>query len=592
MNKPLYSDRIAALQTAMKTQRVDVWLQPVADEFQGEYVADYAQRLPWLTGFSGSAGMGAFWREADKKHALFVDGRYTLQASNEVDIHAIDVLNISDATLTDWLQRDGAALRVGFDPWLHTAQQVARWQKTATGTKIEFVPVTPNLVDGVWDEQPAPPKGEVRLHPLALAGQSTADKIANIQAVLQAAHADALLITLPDAVAWLLNIRGSDIPFNPLLLAYALVKSSGEIELISFQDTHNKTLAGLKIKINNISDLFKMNGRSFSDIGRVMIDAGETPYALRLLAEQYQFTLIEKEDPTQLAKACKNESELDGMRLAHLRDGTALTKFLHWFGKQNALDELQVVHELENFRKINPMYREPSFATISGAGEHGAIVHYRATEASNRQAKSGELFLLDSGAQYDDGTTDVTRTMAVGEPSDEMKRNFTLVLKGHIALAAAVFPEGTSGAQLDSLARQYLWAAGLDYDHGTGHGVGAHLCVHEGPQRISKRGSDVALREGMIISNEPGYYKNGEYGIRIENLVAVVQVGQTANGKKLLGFETLTLAPIDHHLIAVELLRADERVWLNAYHERVYQAHHASLNEDERVWLREVTAPL
>lgn len=584
MNKTLYHEHIEALQAAMGKAGIDIWLQPVADEFQGEYVAAYAQRLPWLTGFSGSAGMGAFWaKPSKKKHALFVDGRYTLQAANEVDTDAIDVINSSDMSLIEWLRKQGdAPLTVGFDPWLFTIAQIRKWQKLAP-TNIIFKPA--NAVDAAWTDRPKPPQGKVRVHPMALAGQSTKEKLTNIQSALKDAGADALLITLPDAVNWLLNIRGSDIPFNPLLLSYALVHTDGEIEVASFQKLD-------KVKSIDISTLWKLNEWPFRKIERVLIDENEAPHAVTLQAKKFGFELIEKDDPTQLAKACKNEAELDGMRLAHLRDGAALTKFLHWLAKQNGVDELQVVEKLESFRKAEKMYREPSFATIAGSGPNGAIVHYRATEASNRQAKNGELFLLDSGAQYDDGTTDVTRTMAIGEPSDEMRRNFTLVLKGHIALAKATFPEGTSGAQLDSLARQYLWAAGLDYDHGTGHGVGAHLCVHEGPQRISKRGSEVALREGMILSNEPGYYKNGEYGIRIENLVAVIKVGQCVNGKKLLGFETLTLAPIDRKLVAAELMRADERIWLNAYHERVYSSHQAAMSEEERSWLREATAPL
>lgn len=583
MNKLLYTERVSALQKVMQAKQIDLWLQPVADEFQGEYVAAYAQRLPWLTGFSGSAGMGAFWAKAGEKHALFVDGRYTLQAQNEVDMDSIAVINSGEVTLLEWLNMLGERpVNVGFDPWLFTIAQVRRWQKQAS-RHVTFTPA--DVVDAAWHDRPAPPQGKVREHPLALAGQPTSEKIAMIRGALKHAGADALLITLPDAVCWLLNIRGSDIPFNPLLLSYALVRVNGDVELFSFQRIDG-------VKTNNINDLFSMNECSFSDVKRLLVDGTEAPYALTLLARKFGFELIEKTDPTLLAKACKNEAELDGMRLAHMRDGVALTKFLHWFSQQNALDELQVVDALEGFRKAQLDYREPSFATIAGSGPNGAIIHYRATQASNRQAQSGELFLLDSGAQYDDGTTDVTRTMAIGEASEEMKRNFTLVLKGHIALAAAIFPEGTTGAQLDSLARQYLWAAGLDYDHGTGHGVGAHLCVHEGPQRISKRGSDVALREGMILSNEPGYYKNGEYGIRIENLVAVVQVGRTHQGKKLFGFETLTLAPIDHNVITVELLRPDERVWLNAYHERVYQSHQSVLPEEERTWLRAATAPL
>lgn len=589
MNKHEHRKRVAALQSVMREQSLDLWVQPVADEFQGEYVAPYAQRLPWLTGFSGSAGMGVFWGDSGKKHALFVDGRYTLQAPQEVDTQTIDIINSGDVSFAEWLKQQISSTHreegiiIGFNPWLHTAQQIRKWQKDAP-LGIVFVPA--NVVDIAWHDKPSPPQGAVRAHPLALAGQSTAEKLQTVTTAIREAGADALLVTQPDAICWLLNIRGSDIPFNPLLLAYLLVRESGEMELFSFQ----MDVQSINVKISNINKLWELYERPFTKINKLMIDANDTPYGIILMAEKFGFEVLEKTDPTQLAKACKNEAELDGMRLAHLRDGLAVSKFLHWFSIQNGVDELGVVAQLETFRRCVPEYHEPSFATIAGSGPNGAIVHYRATEITNRTAQSGELFLLDSGGQYVDGTTDITRTMAIGIPSDEMRRNFTLVLKGHIALAAAIFPEGTNGGQLDVLARQYLWAAGLDYDHGTGHGVGAHLCVHEGPQRISKRGSDVALREGMILSNEPGYYKSDAYGIRIENLVVVVQVGEIANGKKLLGFETLTLAPIDRNLVDVSLLRADERVWLNAYHMRVYQAHEATLSSEERTWLREATA--
>ena len=327
-----------------------------------------------------------------------------------------------------------------------------------------------------------------------------------------------------------------------------------------------------------------------------MLDTTTAPYSIALMAEKSGIKILEKPDPIALPKACKNDTELNGMRLAHLRDGLAVTRFLHWMNAQTSLDELTVVAKLEEFRAHAPSYRGPSFATIAGAGPHGAIVHYRASITSNRTLATNDLLLVDSGGQYDDGTTDITRTIAFGAPSDEMRRHFTLVLKGHIALASARFPAGTSGQQLDALARQYLWAAGLDYDHGTGHGVGAYLCVHEGPQRISKKGSDVALMPGMILSNEPGYYEAGAYGIRIENLVAVVTIENPAPGresaKPFLGFETLTLAPIDRRLVMVELLRPDERVWLNAYHARVYHAHQSFLSEVERQWLEAVTAPI
>jgi Xaa-Pro aminopeptidase len=600
MTEKAYIARREALQQALAGHGLDLWLQPVADEFQGEYTAAYAARLKFMTGFSGSAGLGIFWREANEHSVLMVDGRYTLQAAQETDPVTTTILNSGEVQLSEYLTQLQGTLKVGFDPLLHAIAQAKKWQKALEGSAITLVPTRPNLIDNIWRDQPAPPAGAIHLQPLALAGQAAAEKIAPITTTLHEHRADAVLITQPDAICWLLNLRGEDIPYNPLFLAYALLRNDGTLTLFTFERIFTQEVLryfkGLEITVHSIRSLLEGDAKALGGIHTLMVDAATAPYSIALMAEKSGIKILEKPDPVALAKACKNDTELNGMRLAHLRDGLAVTRFLHWMSVQTSLDELTVVAKLEEFRAHAPSFRGPSFATIAGAGPHGAIVHYRASAASNRALAADDLLLLDSGGQYDDGTTDITRTIAFGTPSEAMRRHFTLVLKGHIALAVARFPSGTSGQQLDALARQYLWAAGLDYDHGTGHGVGAYLCVHEGPQRISKKGSDVALKPGMILSNEPGYYESGAYGIRIESLVAVVAIEShtpaSKDAKPLLGFETLTLAPIDRRLVMVELLRPDERVWLNAYHARVYHAHQGFLSDAERQWLQAATAPV
>ena len=587
--------RLESLEKAITGAKLDLYVVPMVDEFQGEYIPAYAARLPYVTGFTGSAGMGVFWGKPDGKQrsTLFVDGRYILQAPQEVDTARIDVVNSGDVSFAAWLANlAGKQVRIGLDPWLVTMKQYAQWSKQAN---VEWVATRPNLVDSIWDDQPLPPAGAVKLHPLEFAGQSYADKRAAITALLKAQDADAVILTLPDAINWLLNIRGDDIPFNPLMLSYLLLKRDGQAVLYSYGhelgDDVKAYFAEQNVTLADIREIFDGACAVLGNGSRVLLDSSSAPYGLQVLGESLGWEMLDGEDPTQLPKACKNAVELDGIRAAHVRDGLALTKFLHWFdrriGNGSLPEELAVVAKLEEFRAADNAYRGPSFATIAGSGPNGAIIHYRADEASNRKARSGELFLLDSGGQYADGTTDVTRTLAVGPVGAGMKRHFTLVLKGHIALAAVEFPFGTSGIQLDVLARQYLWQAGLDFDHGTGHGVGAYLCVHEGPQRISKRGSMVPLQPGMIISNEPGYYAADEYGIRIESLVAVVE--RKKNGRTMLAFETLTLAPIDVQLIDVGMLESHERNWLNQYHRRVYDAHASHLNGDALKWLTQVT---
>lgn len=592
------------LQDAIAAAALDLYLVPMVDEFQGEYIPAYAARLPYVSGFTGSAGLGAFWAKPSdlRQHTLFTDGRYTLQAAKEVEGTGITVLNSGDIPLLEWLEARGEGLKIGLDPWLITQAQWEGWKKASAAYGAQWIAHSPNLIDGIWADQPQPPAGDVTLHSLNFAGETYAQKRDAIVATLKKNKADSVLLAQPDGINWLLNIRGADVPFNPLLLAHMVLRADGTATLYMhphmLADDVADYLKAQNISVVALADVFggKLKKDSFG--ATTMMDASVTATGWFSLAEKLGVTIIRAEDPTLLPKAMKNPTELNGIRAAHRRDGLALSRFLHWFdaqaGNGHYPEELAVVARLEEFRTAGENYRGASFATIAGSGPNGAIVHYRADERSNRKSRVGELFLVDSGGQYVDGTTDVTRTLFVsgpsgGTPAPAMKEHFTRVLKGHIALASAKFPTGTSGIQLDVLARQFLWEAGLDFDHGTGHGVGAYLCVHEGPQRISKRGSLVALQPGMILSNEPGYYAAGQYGIRIESLVAVVEVGQSADGKKLLGFETLTLAPIDTRLVEIAMLTATERNWLNAYHRRVYEAHAEHLDDKAKAWLLKAT---
>lgn len=592
----VFPARIDALSAALKEAKVDLYLQPIADEFQGEYVPAHAARLHYLTGFTGSAGLGAFWADASNHlHTLFTDGRYTIQSERELEGTGVQSLNSGEVTLAAWLEQEKArGITIGIDPWIITHAQLNTWKKQTAGLNITWVELGQNPVDGIWQDRPAAPCGEVQLHPEALSGQSYKDKREALKQVIAGHKAEGVILTLPDGINWLLNLRGGDIPFNPLLLAHMIVRRDGTAVLYCFdrmfsQDVE-KYFKSLNIKVELINHSFSGQSRLS---GAWLVDPAMSAQGYWSRAEREGWTIIAADDPTLLPKATKNPVELEGIRAAHRRDGIALSRFLSWFDGQvsggRMPDELQVVEQLEQTRARDNRYRGASFATIAGAGANGAIVHYRADAKSNRRPTKGDLFLLDSGGQYDDGTTDVTRTIAVGGASPKMCESFTRVLKGHIALASVKFPEGTAGIQLDVLARQHLWAAGLDYDHGTGHGVGAYLCVHEGPQRISKKGSMVALQPGMILSNEPGYYEAGQYGIRIENLVAVIEVGKMADGKKLLGFETLTLAPIDIRLVMIDMMTSFERNWLNEYHQRVYKAHEAQIDEREKVWLAQAT---
>ncbi len=568
------AERLTALRTHLKTQQVDGFIVPRGDEFQGEFVAPYAERLAWLTDFTGSAGLAIILPD---KAALFIDGRYTIQVKDQADASLYAFKQIPDESPAKWLKEVlKSGQRLGFDPHLHTPEQLKKFRDACTKNKAELVPLAANPIDAVWPDQPVRPQAPVAVHPLSLAGQPHPEKLSNIGKGLTEDGYDAYLITAPDSLCWLLNIRGADVEHTPLVLATALVFADGRAALFVDPSKMSDDVVahlGKDVSIEPADGLGATVDRLGESLSSVAVDkATVSQWAVdRLEAAGLKVHVIE--DPCSLPKACKNDTEVKGIRAAHVRDGAALTQFLAWLDQEapsGKLTEMSAADQLEQFRRRDPKLRGLSFPTISGAGANGAIVHYRATKATDAPIKGDMLFLVDSGGQYLDGTTDVTRTIAIGTPTTEQKRRFTQVLKGHISLAMARFPEGTAGGQLDGFARAALWADGVDYDHGTGHGVGAYLGVHEGPQRISKASLGPPLKPGMVISNEPGYYKTGEFGIRIENLVVVHEGEKPAGAERpLYEFETITLAPIDLRLVDPSLMTDDEIAWLNSYHARV-----------------------
>jgi Xaa-Pro aminopeptidase len=588
--------RVAALRTELARRGLTGFIVPRSDRHQNEYVPASEQRLAWLTGFTGSAGVAIVLME---RALLFVDGRYTLQAREQVDTPLFAIEHLVETPPDRWIEENLAiGDRLGYDPWLHTVEGAERLGKACATAGATLVAVEPDLIDAIWADRPAPPLGAVTLHDVRFAGEAAEDKLARIRAEVAKLRADALVISDPHAVAWALNIRGADVAHTPLPLAFAIVPQAGRPSLYVdgrklSNDVRNRleTLADVR----EPSDFVGALGALGRQTQTVRLDQATAADALARLVTSHGGKVTRAPCPIALMKAVKNEVEIAGARAAHLRDGAAVTRFLAWFDREaprGKLTEIEAVAALESFRRDTGLLKDISFPTIAGAGPDGAIVHYRVTTQSNRVVAPGELFLIDSGGQYEDGTTDITRTIAVGEPTAEMRDRFTRVLKGHIAIARAIFPEGTTGAQLDSFARQFLWAQGLDFDHGTGHGVGSYLSVHEGPARISKLGT-TALKPGMILSNEPGYYKTGAYGIRIENLVLVVGAAAVPGAEKALyAFETLTLAPIDRRLILAEMLTPDEAAWLDRYHARVFDALSPLLDADSRAWLTAATRPL
>jgi Xaa-Pro aminopeptidase len=595
------TDRLTKLRAALRRAGLSGFIVPHADEHQSEYLPPSAERLAWLTGFTGSAGTAVVLGDTA---AIFVDGRYTLQAQNEVDAKLFEQQHLVENPPSKWLAANlKKGDRLGYDPWLTTIAEVRRLTEACRSAEAEFVAIAENPIDALWTDRPEPPLGHVTLHPVTFAGEEAANKIARLQKALTEKKADAAVLTQADSIAWLLNIRGSDISHNPVSLAFAILPATGKPEL--FIDGR-KLSNSVRDALSDIADTRQSSEllRALSDLGnrkaRVLVDPQTASEAIAGSLRETGATLVESADPVALPRARKNDTEIAGTRRAHIRDGAAMVRFLSWLdreGKTGKHDEIAVADKLrecraDTARRDGSELVDLSFDTISGAGPNGAIIHYRVTPATARKLAPGELYLIDSGAQYRDGTTDITRTVAIGTPTAEMRDRFTRVLKGHIAIATARFPVGATGAQLDTLARNALWQAGLDFDHGTGHGVGSFLSVHEGPARISKLGT-APLEPGMFLSNEPGYYKVGVYGIRIENLVLVLPPQKVPGGERdMLSFETLSFAPIDSRLIEPSLLTADEIGWLNTYHAGLPAKLGHLLDPDERSWLAQATRPV
>jgi len=587
--------KLHALRDELSRRQVDGYLIPRADEHMGEYVPPHAERLAWLTGFTGSAGSCAVLNDAA---VVFTDGRYTRQVRDEVDTTLYEFRHSIEQPLKDWIVDCLQGRTLAYDPWLHTPAEVTSLTAACAKSGGKLIPLDGNLIDTIWPNQPPPPEGRVFAHGLEYTGQASPEKRNEIGQTLAHEEIDAVVLTAPDSIDWLLNIRGSDVPNAPLALAFAILHSSGGLDLFIDDrklDDEVRAHLGDDVSIYATDAL----GPALDSLGhdhlKVAFDATSGASWIERRLNASGATIIPRTDPCQLPKAIRNGVELAGVRAAHLRDGVALVNFLAWLDQEapgGAVSEISAADVLDDMRKRDPLYLGPSFPTISGAGGNGAIVHYRVSPATNQILENGSLYLVDSGGQYRDGTTDVTRTIAIGAPSDEMQDRFTRVLKGHIAIATARFPKGVTGSQLDPLARRALWEVGLDYDHGTGHGVGSYLNVHEGPQRISKGHSTVALMPGMVISNEPGYYKEGAYGIRIENLTVVETLqAPTASTKELFGFSTLTLAPIDLNLVDMALLNPRECAWLDRYHAKVRAMISPLLDTHVANWLAHATRP-
>jgi Xaa-Pro aminopeptidase len=584
--------RVSQLRAGLAKQGLVGFIVPRADEHQNEYVPANAERLRWLTGFAGSAGIAVVLKDSA---ALFIDGRYTEQVKNEADPSVFEFLNVTEDPPNEWIARHlKAGDKLGYDPRLHTPDAVARYAAACEKAGASLVAVDLNPIDAIWPDRPPAPIGAITAHKLKFAGESVAAKIARVRQAIGSSQG--LLISDPHNLAWLFNIRGSDVSYTPLPLGWAYLPREGRP--VVFLDRRKLTAAGAN-SLSRQADVLEPDALSkfVEDLGRkgarAAFDAATAPAYLTQAIERAGGKADIGADPITLMKAKKNAAELAGARAAHERDGAAMTDFLAWFSAEvpgGYFTEIDIVKALETFRRASPALKDLSFPTIAGAGPNSAIPHYRVSEKSNQRIERG-IFLIDSGAQYEDGTTDITRTIAVGRPSALMRDRFTRVLKGHIAVARAVFPAGTNGAQIDALARAALWRAGLDFDHGTGHGIGSYLSVHEGPQRLSKTGT-TALAPGMIVSDEPGYYSAGAFGIRIENLLAVEARTIPGGERPMLGFETLTLAPIDLSLVEPKLMDADEIAWLNDYHARVRKTLSPQVDAATRSWLAKATRRL
>ena len=590
------AERLAALRAELARRGLDGFIVPRADRYQNEYVPPDAERLAWLTGFTGSAGIAIVLAD---RAAIFVDGRYKVQVAEEVDSASFAVEHLVERPPVAWIEANlTAGKKLGYSPWLHTVDGAEQLAKACAAAGGSLAAVADNPIDAIWSARPTPPLGAVVMHDLRYAGEETLHKIERVRGEMKKFAADALIVSDPHAVCWLFNIRGSDVPHTPIVLASAILPKDERPRLYvdpGKLDNAVRHQIEQTVEVHAPAEFERDLVALGADKRAVRLDPAACPEAIARLVADNGGKILRGADPIAPMKAVKNAAEIAGARAAQLRDGVAVTRFLAWFDREapsGKLTEIDAVEALESFRRDTGLLKDVSFPTIAGAGSDGAIVHYRVSRKSNRHIAPGELFLIDSGGQYEDGTTDITRTVAVGTPSEDARKNATLVLKGHIAIARAVFPDGTTGAQLDTLARQFLWRAGLDFDHGTGHGVGSYLSVHEGPARIAKLGA-APLKRGMIMSNEPGYYRAGAYGIRIENLVLVSEAEVVAGAEKPLNaFETLTLAPLDRRLIEPAMLSAEELAWLNAYQTRVHDALTPLIDAGVHDWLRAATALL
>ncbi len=588
--------RLCALRREMAARGIDGFIVPRADEYQGEYVPACSDRLLWLTGFGGSAGVAVVLAD---KASIFIDGRYTLQVEDQVRTEDWERRHLFNDPPSGWIAENLGKRKLGYDPWLHTVPGLTKLNAAVEKAGGTLVPCETNPLDAVWSNQPVPPLSAMQVHPLEYAGQAAQDKIDAVTAGLAEEGADAVVISDPASIAWLLNVRGGDIPCTPLSLSFATVESSGAVTLFTDRRKVTAEVHAWLPECVTVQPREALPGtiETISAEGRTIRIDGETGaswFANRIEASGGSVTVAE--DPCALPKACKNTTEIAGTRAAHIRDGVALTRFLAWLdhanreGRNEEVDEISAAAKLAEFRAEVDGYRGGSFDTISGFGPNGAVVHYHVSEWTNRSFEPGSLYLVDSGGQYPDGTTDVTRTIAIGEPDDDQRAHFTAVLKGHIAMATARLPKESSGAALDYLARAQVWQLGADFDHGTGHGVGSYLSVHEGPQRVSKT-SNVALKPGMIVSNEPGYYRTDAWGIRIENLVVIEEdPGETE--RPMLQMSTITKAPIDRRLIDTSAMTESEIAWLDAYHADVCDTLTPLLDAKTASWLAAATRPL
>ena len=594
-----YADRLAALRVQLKEDRLDGFVVPLTDEHMSEYVGSYAQRLAWLTGFQGSAGSAVVLPE---EAAIFTDGRYTIQVRQQVSPTEWSYQSVPETSVAKWLQENApSGARIGYDPWLHTSEWVKQATTSLAAKGAELIPVTRNPIDAVWSDQPEPSKARLVVQPDDIAGKNSAEKRHEMADWLHKEGADAAVLAALDSIAWTFNVRGADVTHTPVGLAFALVNSDGTADLfVEGEKIGDDVRAhlGNGVRLHERTE-FEPYLKGLS--GKLIaIDPERSVAAIYHALEEGGARLLSRRDPAILPKAIKNSVEVAGHKAAQARDGAAVSRFLRWVeleAPKGELDEMIAADKLLSLRQDLGGLRDLSFDTISAFGPNGALPHYKGTAETNLPFTTSTLYLVDSGGQYQDGTTDITRTVPIGEPTAEMIDRNTRVLQGHIAIATALFPKGTRGSQLDSFARRPLWEAGCDYAHGTGHGVGAFLAVHEGPQRISPVGSsqsggDEPLQAGMILSNEPGYYKPGEYGIRIENLVLVVEKDVPGADKEVLGFETLTFVPIEKKLIDASMLSDRELQWLNNYHSAVLALIGPQLEGEDKIWLERQCSPL